>query len=168
MPAVGTVSREELSAIGNCVASAIRSHYARLRDDEVVGFQCQGRTFEFRIQPVEERDYDLPDCGLVFLWDGNFSWQSAAEFGAKLVGQLQKIYAACVQKFATHAESRRILMLDPHGDIQFNDALWWHQLLKQCPPPVDIGEVWIGASGANDWGEEEWIIERVFGSHCPL
>jgi hypothetical protein len=168
MPAVGTPSREELSAIGNGVASAIRSHYARLRGSDVVGFQCQGLTFEFRIQPLEDRDYDQPHRGLVFLWEGNFSWQGPEELGAKLIVQIQKVYAAYVQKFATHAESRRILMLDPHGDIQFKSALWWHQLLKECPPPADIDEVWIGASGANDWGEEEWIIEKVFGGSIDL
>ena len=168
IPAVGTASREELSAIGTCVASAIRSHYAQLRGEEVVKFQCQGRTFEFCIQPLEDRDYDQPDCGLVFLWEGKFSWQSPEELGPKLIGQLQKIYAACVQKFATHATSRRILMLDPHGEIQFKGALWWHQLLTKWPPPIDIHEVWMGASGTNDWGEEEWLIEKVFGGSLDL
>jgi hypothetical protein len=43
------------------------------------------------------------------------------------------------------------------------DAKWWNQVFSNFPPPPDIDEIWIGSSGMNDWGEEEWIIEKAFG-----
>jgi hypothetical protein len=54
-------------------------------------------------------------------------------------------------------------MLDPHGDVRFNSPQWWNEVFTKNKPPSDIDEIWIGSSGDDGFGNEEWILEKVFG-----
>ena len=80
------------------------------------------------------------------------------------VASIRKIYASCAGKFASYAEARRILLLDPHGDLRTEDVDWWNAVLACRPPPAEIGEIW---SGTLDWITEQiegWIFERLHSS----
>jgi hypothetical protein len=56
-------------------------------------------------------------------------------------------------------------MLDPHGEIAFNSPRWWNEIFNKYQPPTAIDEIWIGSRGDDGFGEEEWIIEKVFGGN---
>ncbi len=163
MPVLGRASKEEISAMGQFVAQAIRSQFTNLTRDKVRMIESLGRSFQFGIQPLEDRYEYGPDRGLVFLWPLKNDWPKSSDLAEELRPHIEKVYTACVRKFADHAESRRVLMLDPHGDIRYTNARWWNQVLSNCPPPPSIDEIWIGSNGSNDWGEEEWLIEKAFG-----
>ena len=163
MPAAGGLVKGEVSAVGQYVGEAIRLHYAGLRRGEPLQIRCRGHSFQFGIQPLEDRDDSGPERGLVFSWLLSAASLEPDRAAEMLRSQIENIYAACIRKFADHSESRRILMLDPHGDVQFMDAWWWNRALTNCPPPSGVDEIWIGSNGTDDWGEEEWIIEKVYG-----
>lgn len=74
-----------------------------------------------------------------------------------------KIFEACTRKFAGYESDRCVLMLDPHGDVSFNSPRWWNEVFTKYQPPSAVDEIWIGSCGDDGFGEEEWIIEKVFG-----
>jgi hypothetical protein len=79
-----------------------------------------------------------------------------------LVTSIDKIYAGCSAKFASYSEIRRIVLLDPHGDLQTESTDWWRRVWAHKPPPPAIGEIW---SGVLDWITDEtqdWVFEQLY------
>ena len=79
-----------------------------------------------------------------------------------LASSIDKICAACSAKFASYGETRRILLLDPHGDLQTETVDWWKKVWAHKPPPPAIGEIW---SGVLDWVTDEtqdWVFEQLY------
>jgi hypothetical protein len=164
MPRTAGLSRVDIKRLGEYIAQAINLRYDALRLGEFLPIQFLGYGFRFEIQPFEEREDDGPVHGVLFSWSWDHSWLGPDDFAKDLRKQLEKIYAACIRKFSGYSEARRFLMLDPHGEIQFMGARSWNEIFKLLPPPPEIDEIWIGSSGSNDWGEEEWIIDKAYGA----
>ena len=59
-------------------------------------------------------------------WEGSdSSWEDyldASELPDTLSSAIEKIYSNCSAKFASYADARRILLLDPHADLQRKGA----------------------------------------------
>jgi hypothetical protein len=168
MPALKGGSKQELNRVGRAVAQEIRLRYASLRPGQILRIRCNGHLFKFGVQPIEERDDDGLSRGLCFSWTLGDCWPQCADLQEELRPQILKIFEACGRKFAGYASDRRILMLDPHGDVAFNSVRWWSELFIKCQPPSVIDEIWIASSGDNEFGEEEWSIEKVFGGDLAL
>jgi hypothetical protein len=164
MPGLSGGSKQEVRALAGLVAEEIRLRHVTLRYGEVRRIECGGRTFEFGIRPVDEREDGDPASGLVFVWPIQAVFSDRDNLQEKVRRQIEKVFAACIRKFADYSDARRVLMLDPHGEIQYFDAKWWNELFKNRQPPPAINEIWIGHHGWNDWGEEEWVIEKAFGA----
>jgi hypothetical protein len=80
-----------------------------------------------------------------------------------LVSSINKIFAGCTAKFAAYSETRRILLLDPHGDLQTESIEWWQKMWAHKPPPPAIEEIW---SGVYDWITDEtqdWVFQQLYG-----
>jgi hypothetical protein len=163
MPTLKGGSKHEIQVIGRAVAQAIRSKYASIKPGQVFTIKCIAHVFKFGIQPIQERDDLGPSKGLCFSWTMDSCWSERADIQDRLRPQIAKIYEACLKKFASYASDRRVLMLDPHGDVSFNLPGWWKEVFTKYQPPSAIDEVWMGSSGDDGFGEEEWIIEKVFG-----
>jgi len=117
---------------------------------------------------VPEWDFDegAPTRGLKVTWVG----QSlvASDFidpsnpPEQLLAALQRVYASCTNKFDSYTDARRVLVLDPFGNLCTEDLTFWQRLWAKCPPSEPIGEIW---SGMFDWvtdEEEGWIFERLY------
>ena len=74
---------------------------------------------------------------------------------------LRKIYSACVAKFAAYADAKRILVLDPHGDLRHQPIDWWKELWSALPPAVDIEKIWSGIFDYVDDELQDWQFERL-------
>ena len=75
---------------------------------------------------------------------------------------LQDIYASCLKKFASYAHAKRMLVLDPHGELRYQDAGWWNRVFANVLPPPEIEELW---SGIYDWVDDYsqgWMFERLY------
>jgi hypothetical protein len=117
MPSLSSGSKRELRAIGQKVAEVIGSSYAALQPDQELTINCSGHRFKLGILPLEERGEAGPDAGLCFSWELDNPLFEPEGLQEKVVGQIENIYADCVHKFAAYSGARRVLMLDPHGDV---------------------------------------------------
>lgn len=87
-----------------------------------------------------------------------------AQLPDALASAIEKIYANCSAKFASYPETRRILLLDPHGDLRTENSGWWQKVWVSLPPPSSIGEIW---SGIFDWVTDEtqdWVCEQLYSA----
>jgi hypothetical protein len=149
MPPLGGGSKQEVAALAGFLADEIRLRFATLRHGEVLSIKGRGHTFEFAIRPVEDRDDGDPTSGLLFYWPIKLVFSGKDDLQEKLRGQIEKLFDACSRKFADYSAARRVLMLDPHGEIQFLDAKWWNETFRSCQPPPAIDEIWIGKHGTS-------------------
>jgi hypothetical protein len=163
MPSITSGSKAEFIEAGRSVAERIKAGYAGLQWGESIEIDCLGKHLSFRIRQLVDRGDNEPDSGVVIVWPMNWQMFPAPDLSNKLRAQVERIYAACVRKFAGYSDARRILMLDPHGEISFTSARTWNEFLMNNAPPDAINEIWIGQHGTDDFGEEEWVIEKVFG-----
>lgn len=168
MPALKGVTKQQLELLGRSVAQEIKVKYAALKPGQLLRITTNGYVFRFGTQPIWERDDFGPSARLCFSWTRNDGWPQETDLQEELRPQVLKIFEACTKKFAGYLNDRRLLMLDPHGDISFRSPRWWNSLFKVLQPPPAIGEIWIGSSGDDGFGEEEWVIEKVFGGNVSF
>lgn len=119
----------------------------------------------FRI-PDEDREEGTPEKGLKIAWDGpwrsTFDYLDPTSLPEPLTQAIRKIYKNCSGKFSSYMGARRILLLDPHGDLQKESATWWQEVWANLPPPPEIAEIW---SGVLDWVDDEkkdWKFECLY------
>jgi hypothetical protein len=143
MPTLGTgASKKELRTVGSAVAGTIRSRYASLKAGQILPINSGGLSFGFGIQPIWERNDSDPPKGLCFSWTmDDLSWSRQSEIQDSLGPQIAKIYKACEGKFAGYADHRRLLMLDPHGDVAYNPRRWWNEVFTKFAVPSAIDEI---------------------------
>jgi hypothetical protein len=80
----------------------------------------------------------------------------------ELVEKLRSMFANCADKFSGYPYARRILVIDPVGDLRSKNRDFWEALWKHYSPPPEIGEIW---SGICDWvtdTEQDWIFEPLY------
>jgi hypothetical protein len=168
MPVTGECSAADLREMGRFVAAQIRARYVDLESQKSMRIECNGRRFVFKIRPMEDRDNSEPSSGVVLTWAMSLPMFDNDDMSARLRGQIQRIYAACVRKFAGYSRARRILMLDPHGDVAFTSARAWNEFFALDPPPEAIQEIWIGSHGVDDCGEDDWVIQKAYGDNLTF
>jgi hypothetical protein len=168
MPSISSGSKAELTEAGRSVAEQIRTSYAELQRGQSLNIECLGHSLTFKLRPLEDRGDDEPDRGLVMTWAMSAPLFRTDDLNSKLGVQIKKMYAACVRKFAGYSDARRILMLDPHGEVAFTSARTWNEVFTSDPPPEAIEEIWIGAHGSDGFGGEEWVIEKVYGGNLEF
>jgi hypothetical protein len=163
MPSITSGSKAELVEAGRSVAERIKTSYTGLQLGQSISIECLGHRLSFRIRSLVDRGDDEPEGGVVMVWPMKLQMFPAADLNDKLSSQIEKIYAACIRKFASYSDARRILMLDPHGEIIFTPARTWNEIFRKSAPPDVINDIWIGTHGTDDFGDEEWLIEKVYG-----
>lgn len=163
MPSLTRGSKAELIEAGRSVAERIKTAYTELQLGQTISMDCLAHRLSFRIRQLVDRGDDEPDSGVVMVWPRHPQMFPAADLKVKLSSQIEKIYAHCIRKFAGYSDARRILMLDPQGEITFTPARTWNELFKNNAPPETINDIWVGKHGTDEFGDEEWLIEKVYG-----
>jgi hypothetical protein len=162
MPHMGTQPKALLIAAGQRIGQQIREHHAKLQACRSLRINCLGKTFTLTIRAPEDRSENEPDRGITLTWDLPWTPTDPTPLAEKLADQLQKIFAACVNKFATYTNARRILLLDPHGDLAFTSTESWRTLFTNLTPPDAIDDIWIGQHSTDDFDEDEWFIDNLY------
>lgn len=80
----------------------------------------------------------------------------------KLEKQLAHVFDACRKKFQSYISHRRILMIEPQGDLYFRGQDWWNTVFRTMTPPIEIGEIWQGVYDFLDDLEQGWSYEKLF------
>ena len=94
-------------------------------------------------------------------WQTNLSNRDPA-LAASFREQVAKHFNACERKFADFAQARRVLVLFPHGDLEFGISSQWADLMTKRSVPPFVDEVWEGAFGPEEGVEAFWHLERLF------
>jgi hypothetical protein len=122
----------------------------------------------FHKLPEREREDNAPSRGLQITLVGPGlsinDFLDPTNLSDALASAIDKIYANCSAKFASYPAARRILLLDPHGDLRTESTDWWRKVWANRPPPSSIGEIW---SGILDWVTDEsqdWVCEQLYSN----
>ena len=66
-----------------------------------------------------------------------------------------------VKKFSSYADSRRVLLLSSHGDLEDESVDWWRALLVYHPAPSEVDEIWLAQFEWVDYNSQDWFFQRV-------
>lgn len=167
LPLLINGTEKELQPFVSAAAATIRRMWPQVAKGKALRRVVNERWWwGFRQVPDWDREDDEPKTGLKFAWVGRPITQlgdfvDRNSLPEKLACALDKIFLSCVKKFRPYAHAVRILVLDPHGDLQHRNVEWWQQVFKNRVPPVEIGEIW---SGTFDWIDDfshGWMFERL-------
>jgi hypothetical protein len=164
LPMLISGTQPQLRAFVLAAVQSIRSHWP-IAEGMVLRSPPGKRWWTYRRVPEWNKLDDAPSKGLQFTWSelptSNRDYIDAANLPQHVTSALQHIYSNCVKKFVPYSNARRILVLDPHGNLRYQGVEWWRDVFSVLPPPTEIDEVW---SGMFDWvaeNSEGWIFERL-------
>lgn len=156
-------SREWLGIFARRIADTITPLVSRLDPGQRVFIREGACTVTFWLQEDEEREYWEPSKGLIIFQtcDGSSSVPGSNELPSGLDTVIRQLWSSCEKKFAEYVGDRRILLLDPHGELRTSDRLWWRKAFNRTPPPHSISEIWLAMFDAISDVEEGWIFSKV-------
>ncbi len=59
-------------------------------------------------------------------------------------------------------DTRRILVIEQHGDMRYMGAWWWKRVLDAVKHPHELGELWDGMFDWLDDYEQGWTFEKLY------
>lgn len=158
-------SEKELQPFVAAAVSRIRAEWSKVGAGGVLRGRADDKWWGFRRVPDWDKEDDSPEIGLKFSWEGPpmqlGDFLDPSGLPEPLVFSLNKIFSSCVKKFQSYAHARRILVLEPHGDLQHQPLDWWQDAFRSNVPPAEISEIWAGSF---DWVDEYsrgWVFERL-------
>lgn len=169
LPMLMQGKRAELLRYALQDARQIRSNWSTIASgSELKGRDGESCWWVFRKLPEWEREDKAPSRGLqISLAGPGLAFEDfldPAYLPAELEAAITKIYAKCTSKFISYPEARRILLLDPNGDLRTESAEWWQKVWKSVAPPSSVQEIW---SGILDWvndDTQDWIFEQLYST----
>jgi hypothetical protein len=136
-------SRENLRAFADDVGAFILARIDVVHEGKVLRSRQLGREWLFRVQPEIDREYFQPSTGLIVEFEGKWSALPPPDLMAAHADVLSELLAHASMKFRDHAASRRVLVLDPHGDLRFTPKEEWSRLLAAVTIPDSVDEIWL-------------------------
>ena len=156
-------SANELSEFAEMIIQGAHELFPAVEKGETIG-SLQGASWRFFREHPGERafDWDAPDTGLRITWNLPGTLASSAKLSPGLLHTVSRLFSACVEKFREYLDSRRILIVEPHGEIRYQPDSWWTHVFAEVPPPQAITEIW---SGTYDWLDEAqrgWMFDKLY------
>jgi len=136
-------SRPDLRAFADGVGATVRDRLSAVHHGAVLRWQRQGREWSFCEESDFEREYFQPSKGLIIEFAGSWSALPPPDLADEYAAVLTDLLTRASDKFRTHADARRLLVLDPHGDLRFTPDDEWARLLSSVAVPANIDEVWV-------------------------
>lgn len=140
---------EELEVFARQIVETVRVGFGEIRAGATLGSSKQGRSWRFFRGDRGMRVFEgAPESGLGIHWNASAATDLSGMVPNGLLVEVSRLFKACTHKFEHYLDARRILVIDQHGDIRYQGAWWWEQILKAVPPPDEINELW---DGMFDW-----------------
>ena len=168
LPLLVEGTQKELRPFAEKGAAFIRRRWSEVTESKWLrGRLGEKSKWIFLRQHEWERQDDDPEKGLKITFGGRSlfaleDYLEPANPPEELVANLRDIYARCTKKFARHQEAKRILLLDPHGDLRNKWKDWWTEVFANVPPPRDVEEIWTGIFDYSDDYSEGWLFEALY------
>jgi hypothetical protein len=108
-----------------------------------LGWRPPRRWWTFREEsPGEREDFQL-STGLLISFEGAWTTLPSPDLTAELSDTLNAMLARVGPKFQKHGDARRLLVLDPHGEVRFIRDAEWEHLLSAVDVPRNVDEIWL-------------------------
>jgi hypothetical protein len=155
----------ELKRIADEIIRHVKQELEQVRTGKTINSLTEGRRWTFRLQNALERHCHPLKQGIVVFWYPGadmFASLGPESVATQLQEQTRKIFRSCERKFAAYSGARKVLLLDPQGELRHAPREWFNQLFRLCPPPKVIDSIW---SGIFEWltdQDEGWIFEKLY------
>ena len=157
------IKNRHLQDTQTAIVEAIRCNIEEVRQGHPLRVK-EPVPFEFRLQDARERCLEDPKRGLLIQTSERSSLLGRISLDDQkgVLDTVQRYLQVCATKFSIWSNTRRILLLEPHGEIA-RDTLYfasWDELVTG-----EVDEVWEGAYYqdplVNSWFDE-WHFERLY------
>lgn len=161
-----TVELEEFAAV---IVETVRTRFPEIRAGMTVGSSQVGRRWKFWLGDRSSRVFDgAPETGLGIHWDVPTSLDSRGTPPDGFLAEVSRLFGACVRKFASYTDARRILVIEQHGDMRYMGAWWWKGVLEAVSVPPQINELWDAMFDWLDDYEQGWTFEKLYPITDPI
>ena len=155
-----TVELEEFAAV---IVETVRTRFPEILAGMTVGSSQVGRRWKFWLGDRSSRVFDgAPETGLGIHWDVPTSLDSCGTPPDGFLADVSRLFGACVRKFASYTDARRILVIEQHGEIRYMGAWWWKIVLEAVSVPPQINELWDAMFDWLDDYEQGWTFEKLY------
>jgi hypothetical protein len=155
----------EVDQFAKDVIRQVGQEIGLVRAGRSIGSRRPGRRWCFRLQNAWERYCHPLKSGLVVFWCPESDMPELCEpesIPEALQEVLRRIFASCSRKFAPYPDARKVLLIDPHGDLRHAPVDWFARLFGSYPPPKEIDFIWLGVY---DWlldDQQGWMFDKVY------
>jgi hypothetical protein len=115
-------------------------------DDVHAGKTVRSRTasreWSFRMEGIHERDWDEPNDGIRYVFNGSISPLDWGDIPEGLASEFTRLLESVKRKFTTHVSAKRVLVIDFHGDLH-HPGLFIEQLFALVTIPSNVDEIWM-------------------------
>lgn len=159
-----SLDRSQLKAFALEIAEKVKAQIGKLEPGCSIGSSKALWSYQFTHQEDGDRDYTEPCLGLKITLLGSAPEERLApsQLMTALCDGIQKCLLACEKKFLEYADERKILLVDPHGELRHLPFEWWDKALCGLPRPFPISEIWLGMFDMVSDVDEGWIFEKVY------
>ena len=166
LPPTPTIDREILRAYATKISSEIESMIHRIEPGQGFVGQFNGHRFKFWHQWESEREDGEPDKGLMIevLQRPDAAIRDPRKLPPELLAEINRIIENCVDKFQEYPHARRVLLVEPHGQLRYLGEPWWTDLLSALPPPTELDEIWVGHHEFLPGIGDDWMFEKVYAA----
>jgi hypothetical protein len=162
LPSLMAGTRAQLRPWVISCATALKGRWQEIESCRVLGSpEGSAVRWWFRKVPEDDKEEREPEIGLKITLSRTPQYLDSHNLPPKLGEDLQKIYDACTLKFVKYPNARRILLLEPMGDLEHNDSRWWSEVFANYQPPEAIDQIWTGSLDYIDETILGWTFERL-------
>lgn len=158
-----TKKRLSLAQIAKEIATQINAKVSRLTSGGIVAGVTEKMAWRAREQRLQERGLWSSGPGLVAQWSSDDGLPPLPEaLPDQLLFELRRLLQSAEAKFADYMDDRRILLLDPVGELQHTPAEWWEAVFLRVGVPAAIGSIWTASEDEIEFGAWNWSFDRVW------
>jgi len=161
-------TRPELDTFAQHVVITVQSQFSTVQAGKVVRGQHAGWSWLFFAEdPALRMEFGEPEDGVIARWQVPANDDLIIQPPTELSSELSRLLKSCARKFQQYLQARRVLIIDPQGDIQHLGESWLARLLESVSLPVEIGEIW---TGSYEWVTDivqDWVFEKVSRPSVP-
>lgn len=152
-----------LVQVAQKISESVRLSETRILGGAVVGGVEVGLKWTCKLDQDEREDFGEPRSGLVIRWtDEETECLSPHSLPRELKDKISQTLSSTATKFRTYSTAKRMLILDPFGELRHTGEEWWAPVLTSVGVPQSIDEIWLGLY---DWitdVDHDWIFEKLY------
>lgn len=148
------------------VAETIIRNLDAVHAGETVRSRAADREWSFRMEGIHERDWDEPSDGVRYVFNGSVSRIDGGEIPDGLAYEFTRLLRSASRKFSSHANARRVLVIDFHGDLR-HPGMFIEKLFAAAPVPTNVDEIWMSTYALVTELHYGWIHQQLWPTLGP-